>query len=199
MAIIFQTIFSNTFSWMKMYKFLLKVHWSFFLGSNYQYSNIGSDNGLAPIRQQVIIWTKHGIVYWRIYMQCRRKTFMVNQTFVWWTLCILYKFVKYPIRHLGLAIGNVRCVRRISPTLYMHHSVWYKTKVGSHNFGHQHWWPFVGLPKLIAHISSQFQHLVSTVLAAGSLVKMHTNKVAYTSKMKEIHVVYSSLTGISWN
>ena len=29
----------------------------------------------------------------------------------------LYKFVKLPIRHLGLAIGNVRRVRRFSPTL----------------------------------------------------------------------------------
>ena len=29
------------------------------LGSNYQYSNIGSDNGLAPTRRQAIIWTNH--------------------------------------------------------------------------------------------------------------------------------------------
>ena len=49
--------------------------------------------------------------------QCRRKTFMVHQTFVWWVLYVLYKFVKSPIRHLGLAIGNVRCVRCFSPTL----------------------------------------------------------------------------------
>ena len=49
--------------------------------------------------------------------QCRRKTFIVHQTFVWWALYIPYKFVKFPIRHLGLAIGNVRCVRRFSPTL----------------------------------------------------------------------------------
>ena len=31
MAAIFQTIFSNTFSWMKMYEFLLRFHWSLFL------------------------------------------------------------------------------------------------------------------------------------------------------------------------
>ena len=29
-------------------------------GSNQQYSNIGSDNGLAPIRWHVIIWTSDG-------------------------------------------------------------------------------------------------------------------------------------------
>ena len=46
--------------------------------------------------------------------QCRRKTFMVHQTFVWWALYIPYKFVKSPIRHLGLAIGNVQ---RFSPSL----------------------------------------------------------------------------------
>ena len=51
--------------------------------------------------------------------QCRRKTFMVHQTFVWWALYIIsYKFVESPFRHLGLAIGNVRCVWRFSPTLY---------------------------------------------------------------------------------
>ena len=31
MATIFQTIFSNVFSWMKMYEFRLKFHWSLFL------------------------------------------------------------------------------------------------------------------------------------------------------------------------
>ena len=50
--------------------------------------------------------------------QCRRKTFMGHQTLVWWSLYIPYKFVKSPIRHLGLAIGNVWRVRRISPTLW---------------------------------------------------------------------------------
>ena len=29
-------------------------------GSNYQYSRIGSDNGLAPTRRQAIIWTNNG-------------------------------------------------------------------------------------------------------------------------------------------
>ena len=32
MAAIFQTTFSNAFSWMKMYKFRLRFHWSFFPG-----------------------------------------------------------------------------------------------------------------------------------------------------------------------
>ena len=31
MAAIFQTTFSNTFSWMKMYEFQLRFHWSLFL------------------------------------------------------------------------------------------------------------------------------------------------------------------------
>ena len=29
-------------------------------GSNYQYSSIGSENGLAPARRQAIIWTNDG-------------------------------------------------------------------------------------------------------------------------------------------
>ena len=52
---------------MKMYGFRLKFHWSLLLGSNQQYSVIGSENGLAPIRQQAIIWTNDGIGYWCIY------------------------------------------------------------------------------------------------------------------------------------
>ena len=48
-----------------------------------------------------------------------------------------------------------------------------KLNTASQNFGHKLWWPFVhGLPKLVAGISSQFQHLISsTVLTANSLVK----------------------------
>ena len=76
-------------------------------------------------------------VYENIYSKCqctesRRITFMVRQTFVWWVLYILYKFVKFPIRHLSLAIGNVR---RFSPTLQcrfnwvnrpLEDTLWYK-------------------------------------------------------------------------
>ena len=53
--------------------------------------------------------------FWRC--QCSRKTFMIHQTFVRLALYILFKFVKSFIRHLGLAIGNVRCVRWFSWTL----------------------------------------------------------------------------------
>ena len=49
--------------------------------------------------------------------QCTRKTFMIHQTFVRWALYILFKFVKSLIGHLGLAIGNVWCVRWFSWTL----------------------------------------------------------------------------------
>ena len=52
------------------------------------------------------------------YHQCSWKTSMVHQTFVQWALYILLKFVKSLIRHLGLAIGNVRHVRWFSWTLY---------------------------------------------------------------------------------
>ena len=37
------------------------------LQSNWQYSNIGLDNGLAPTRRQAIIWTNDGRSYQRIY------------------------------------------------------------------------------------------------------------------------------------
>ena len=38
-----------------------------FVWSSQQYFSIDSDNGLVSIKQQAIIWTNDGIVYWRIY------------------------------------------------------------------------------------------------------------------------------------
>ena len=48
--------------------------------------------------------------------QCSRKTFMVHQTFVWWALYVLLKFVKSLIR-------NVRHVRWFSWTLGKYHKL----------------------------------------------------------------------------
>ena len=45
------------------------------------------------------------------------KTSMIHQTCVQWALYILFKFVKSLIGHLGLAIGNVRCIWWLSWTL----------------------------------------------------------------------------------
>ena len=51
-----------------MYEYGLKFNWFFSYGSNLQYSSIGSDNGLAPNRWQVIIWTNADLVRQRIYV-----------------------------------------------------------------------------------------------------------------------------------
>ena len=57
--------------------------------------------------------------YWEPHtpVQYTRKTFMIHQTFVQWALCILFKFTKSLMGHLGLAIGNVRHVQWFSWTL----------------------------------------------------------------------------------
>ena len=60
MATIFQTTFSNAFSWTKIYEFQLNFTEVGSYGSNQHYSSIGSGNGLAPSRRQVIIWTNDG-------------------------------------------------------------------------------------------------------------------------------------------
>ena len=39
----------------------------FFNENVWQYPSIGSDNGLAPVNQQAIIWIDDGLVHWRIY------------------------------------------------------------------------------------------------------------------------------------
>ena len=68
MAAISQTIFYNTFSWIKMLKFPLKKSTEICSqGSNWQHSSTGLDNGLAPNRRQAIIWTNDVLGCRRIY------------------------------------------------------------------------------------------------------------------------------------
>ena len=47
---------------MKMIEFCLKFNWNLFSRFQFKYSNIGSDNGLVPIRRQAIIWTHDGYI-----------------------------------------------------------------------------------------------------------------------------------------
>ena len=56
-AAIFQKTFSNAFSWTKMYKFWLRLHWSLFPRVQLTHSSIGLGNGLVPFRHQAIIWS----------------------------------------------------------------------------------------------------------------------------------------------
>ena len=60
MAAVSQTTFSNAFSWLKILEFRLRFHWSLFLRVQLTIIRIGSDNGLAPVRRQAIMWTNDG-------------------------------------------------------------------------------------------------------------------------------------------
>ena len=67
MTAISQTTFPSAFSWTK----LSYLYWNFtdicFEGSNYQYTSIGSDDGLLLNRWQAIIWTSASLVFKWIY------------------------------------------------------------------------------------------------------------------------------------
>ena len=65
MVAILHMTFSNAFYWMKTKHNFLELRSSEF---NWQWNSIGSDKGIAPNRQQVIIWTSDGPVYWCIYV-----------------------------------------------------------------------------------------------------------------------------------
>ena len=69
MAVILPTTFSYWFSWLKFLVFWFKFHWNLL-----KYSSIGSDNGLALVRWQGIIWTNDGLVYW-----CINASFGLNE------------------------------------------------------------------------------------------------------------------------
>ena len=56
MTAISQTKYLNAFSRTKIFEFWLKIIWSLFQ-YHQEYAFIGSDDGLAPIKRQAIIWT----------------------------------------------------------------------------------------------------------------------------------------------
>ena len=60
MAAIFQTTFSNAFSWMKIYEFWLIFHLILFLTAKLKYFSIGLHDAFVPTRLQAIIWTNDG-------------------------------------------------------------------------------------------------------------------------------------------
>ena len=98
MTAIFQTTFSNAFSWMKTYEFLLRFHWSCFLRSNQQYSSINSNNSLAPTRWQAIIWSNGDLLCWRIYASLWMSQlilFVVESSGMKtiWYLCNVYSII----------------------------------------------------------------------------------------------------------
>ena len=61
----FKLIFS-----MKPVACWFKIAWSSFLGSILQHSGVVSDNSRATNRWWAIIWTKCGLVYWRLPLFC---------------------------------------------------------------------------------------------------------------------------------
>ena len=66
MSAISQMIFWDAFSWLKKMYFDLNVAEVCSLASNGQLPSIGLDVGLAPNRQQAIIWTIADPIHWRI-------------------------------------------------------------------------------------------------------------------------------------
>ena len=61
----------------------MNFHWYFIVSINKfipkgPIYNIGSDNGLAPIRRQAIIWTNGGLVYWHIYASLGLNELSIN-------------------------------------------------------------------------------------------------------------------------
>ena len=54
--------------WKLLYFFSLNFTEICYQRPNWQYTSIGSDDGLAPIKRQNILWTNDGLVYCRIYV-----------------------------------------------------------------------------------------------------------------------------------
>ena len=48
----------------------------------WQLTSIGSDNGLAPNRQQAIIWSSDDAIHWRIYAALGGNELIVDNFFI---------------------------------------------------------------------------------------------------------------------
>ena len=57
-------IFLSAFSGTKAFDSQIILRENVLLNSNLRYVIIASDNGLAPIRHQAVIWTSDGLIYW---------------------------------------------------------------------------------------------------------------------------------------
>ena len=115
MAAISQTVYSNAFSWMHCLENFTEIRSH---RSNQQYSSIGSDNGLAPVSRQSIIWNNNGLVYWRIYASPGLNELIIeshyNRTIMHFGMWSLhshhYLLVPMILSHLKCLIGTeVKC------------------------------------------------------------------------------------------
>ena len=139
MAAILQKTFSNAFFQGKSV---------YFVFSNEQYPNTGSDNGLAPARWQAIIWTNDGLVYWCIYASLNLNVLRPEQKghafadaiskliFFNENYCIM---IQIPLKSFFF---------RVSLTTIRHHWVrqWLGVKLATSHYLNQ-WWP-----SLLTHI-----------------------------------------------
>ena len=91
MAAILQMTLSHAF--LNENEYWLTFHCSLFLGSNLQYSSIGSDNGLVSTRQQAIIWT-NGVLFtdachwFKELTHMHRNLHMQTDSSTWWHVYI---------------------------------------------------------------------------------------------------------------
>ena len=63
----FQTTFSNAFSWMKMFEFRLKFHWSLFLGVKLTIFQHWFRLWLGAVQATSQYLNQWWLIYWRIY------------------------------------------------------------------------------------------------------------------------------------
>ena len=79
MAAVSQTIFSNAFSWMKMYEFRLKFHWSSFLRFQLTIFQHWFRYWLGAVQATSHYLNQWWLVYWRIYASLGLNELNQNQ------------------------------------------------------------------------------------------------------------------------
>ena len=100
MAAISQTMFSNAFSWMKMYEFRLTFHWILFLRFQLTIFQHWFRYWLGAVQATSHYLNQRWLVYWRIYQWVTPPQWvngMIHVCYNAWFLTIQWRLCKYNI------------------------------------------------------------------------------------------------------
>ena len=156
MDAIFQTTFSNGFSWMKIYEFRLRFHWSLFLGV--QFNNI-------PALVQIMAWRRPGdkplfepmLVFVPTHICVTRPQWVkCRSSVIFEKLRVIDNKVQrnWCVR---MRQGKTRCLRtpRFFPDLCL--------KIASVIFQYAHWWTVWGGEPRFVDQNEPFQQFWSLI------------------------------------
>ena len=103
---------------------LFQCYWNltriFYSLRSTQWTSTGLGNCLAPNREQTVIWTNCGLVYWRIYSSIGLKGWKGTNSWVYKHLLLLYLDEHVPNQRKSRILHSMDLHIRIYDNFYVH-------------------------------------------------------------------------------